>query len=307
MRRLPVILVALLGALALTSQGCAELAAVNRSFAVTSPEARDALRQMADDPKPLERPVVVLGGFADPGIGAPHLAGDLRKVLGEHDDVRIITVSFPFALSFDECRDKVIEAVDEAFPTDDPLHTAEVDVVGISMGGLVGRYAAAPGAGGDQAGRRLRVRRLFTVSSPHRGARMAILPLVSFGSLQFDMRSGSDFLTALAEHETASSASCGCEVDQPPASHAYADYELYPYVRLGDGIVGAENAAPEGCSPIWLANLPLQDAHMLAASDARIVADIARRLRGEPPFATDPPEPLPGVDVGEVEAQAAAR
>src|SRR4051812_27431594 len=89
---------------ALTAPGCAELAAVNRSFAVTAPEARDALRRMADDPKPLGRPVVVLGGYGDPGLGAPHLAAELRKVLGEHDGLRVITVSFPFALRFDDCR-----------------------------------------------------------------------------------------------------------------------------------------------------------------------------------------------------------
>jgi hypothetical protein len=38
----------------------------------------------------------------------------------------------------------------------------------------------------------------------------------------------------------------------------------------------------------------LEDAHHLAFSDPRIVADIARRLRAEKPFAADPAEPLPG-------------
>ena len=37
----------------------------------------------------------------------------------------------------------------------------------------------------------------------------------------------------------------------------------------------------------------LQGAHLMASKDPRIVADIARRLRGEPPFATTPAEPLP--------------
>jgi hypothetical protein len=38
---------------------------------------------------------------------------------------------------------------------------------------------------------------------------------------------------------------------------------------------------------------PFQDAHLMAMADPRIIADVARRLRGEPPLTSDPPEPLP--------------
>ena len=292
-------------------QGCTELGTVNRSFAVRSPDAQAALAEMADDREPLARPVVVLGGYSDPGIAAPRLAAELRKVLAEREGARVITVSFPFCVSFDQCRDRVIRAVDKLFPNpDDPTKTAEVDVIGISMGGLVARHAAAPEGGGTEGARRLNVRRLFTVSSPHRGARLAALPTFSFGRLQGDMRAGSDFLTALDERECAAALAASAARAEdgvgggPPDPFAYIDYELYPYVRLGDGIVGPENAAPAGMTPIWVPSLPLQDPHILASSDARIIADIARHLRDEPPFATYPPQPLPGTAAGELPAEA---
>jgi hypothetical protein len=66
-------------------------------------------------------------------------------------------------------------------------------------------------------------------------------------------------------------------------------------VRLGDIIVGAPNAAPEGLTPRWLPGEPLQDSHIGAMLDKRIIADVARRLRGEQPLTSDPPQPLPNV------------
>jgi hypothetical protein len=72
-----------------------------------------------------------------------------------------------------------------------------------------------------------------------------------------------------------------------------ASYEIYPYVLLGDGIVGQQYAAPPDKSPIWLAGPPLQFAHAASATDTRIIADIARRLRGERAFSSLPTAPLP--------------
>ena len=66
----------------------------------------------------------------------------------------------------DEARTTVIEAVNKAFPSDDPQWTVPVDVVAISMGGLVARYAGVP-ARGEGDVRKLRVVRLFTLASPH--------------------------------------------------------------------------------------------------------------------------------------------
>lgn len=287
---------------ALLATGCATHAP-NPSFNVSNDDAREALREMREDAKPLPRPLVILGGLDDPGVATMVLTDDFREISG--DDPRVIGVSFFLCGSFDGCRKRVIEAVDKAFPNDDPAWTTEVDVVAVSMGGLVARYAAAePTAPAKRAAsaqeapsassqpttdrtpaRRLRIARLFTISSPHRGAALAFLP--TFNQLQIDMRAGSKFLRRLD----------ACDALALEASSAQTrpagGYELIPYVRLDDMIVGEKNAAPAGWTPWWVPAEPFQDSHMFAIADPRIVADIARRLRGEPPLTTDPPAPLP--------------
>jgi pimeloyl-ACP methyl ester carboxylesterase len=255
-------------ALWMAAGGCATRPA-NRSFDVSATDARRALREMRNWPRPLERPVVVLDGLGPP-MASWLLAGELKRVLG---DDSVLGVTFAFSDTFDNCRSHLVRAVEKHFPSDDPLLTAEVDVVAVSMGGVVARYAATPPGG--TPGKRLKVARLFTISSPHRGAQLAALPAL-LGRKQIDMREGSPFLRDLARRERES-----------------ADYEIVPYARLGDGVVGEHNAAPAGRTPRWLPNLPLEPAHLACFTDPRIVADIVRRLRGEPPFSTDPPEPLP--------------
>jgi hypothetical protein len=225
---------------------------------------------MRADPQKLSRPLVIIGGFGDPNVSPPLFKSFFQTIC--HDS-QIITVSVCFCQSFNECRDKVIEAVDKAFPSADPNFTTDVDVVGACLGGLVARYAAAPSD--DPAHpRRLKISRLFSISSPHTGATLA--QLISITSYHRDMRPNSTFLKKLAQHD------------------AEATYELYPYVRLHDEIVGARHAAPPGVDPFWLPNPPLTMAHFGAMIDVRILADIARRLRGEEPFTQYPATPLPG-------------
>jgi hypothetical protein len=239
---------------------------VNPSFDVDLATASDRIDAIEEEPIPLERPVLVLGGWFDPGFVASRLRKRFRKAF---DTQHVASCAFPFAGSFDNCRKRVLCAVDEAFPNDDPMWTTEVDVVAVSMGGLVARYAAAE----HEAGRRLRIRRLFTIATPHRGAAMAGIP--TFDRLVIDMRAGSEFLATV------------------DAALPHVEYELIPYVRLDDTMVGAENAAPEGEVPWWVPNKPLEGAHLKAAHDARILADIMLRLRSETPFTTEPRTPLP--------------
>jgi pimeloyl-ACP methyl ester carboxylesterase len=245
--------------------GCAARP-VNPSFAISHDQARDALRAMAQLPKPLDRPLVIVNGYDDPGMGSLLVRWQLDPVIR---DRRVVTVGLQWAATFEECRDKIVAAVDHAYPNDHPDRTCDVDVIGVSMGGLAARYAATPKPGK----RRLAVARLFTISSPLRGAKLASLP--TFDSKQIDMRKGSQFLKDLTAAE-------------PPEP-----FTLVPYVRLGDAIVGAANAAPEGHTAWWVPVGPLDLAHISAECDPRIIADIARRLRDEEPFTTDPPAPLP--------------
>ncbi len=249
--------------------GCAT-GIVNPSFPLSVSDAKCELDAMKNAPVELARPVVVAGGYLDPHLGPWWVSRVFRQYTG---DERFVDVSFFFCSTFDQCRTKLIAAVDAAYPSDDPTWTTEVDVVGISMGGLVARDAAAPPENSAATSRRLRIRRLFTLSSPHRGARWASLPC--FLKLHRDMRIGSDLLVRLNEEARGT------------------EYAIYPYVRLGDLIVGAENAAPPGSPPLWVSDRLLQPAHAAGVVDARIHADVARRLRGESPYTTLPAAAIP--------------
>lgn len=252
----------------LSAAGCSADIPANPSFALTYSDAKAALAQMRRDPKSLERPLIIAGGYQDPGLIAPGIANRFRKLTGGSDNIISVTY-FSLVGTFDACSDRLIDVVQEQFPNDDPSVTTEVDVIGYSMGGLVARYAAQPREGE----RRLRINRLFTISTPHRGANLAGIPTAD--ARQIDMRAGSAFLKQL-------------DLQLPEA-----DYELYTYSRLDDLIVGTENAAPLGANPWWVANPPFSLAHVEACKDPRILADIARRVRGETPFATSPAAPLP--------------
>jgi pimeloyl-ACP methyl ester carboxylesterase len=248
--------------------GCGLGTPPNPSFDLTAGEAAAALGTMRQEPRPLERPVVVLGGIYDPGFAASRVSRTLRSVTTDPASIR--AVSFFTTPTFDVCRQRVLDAVNEAWPSDDPHWTVEVDVVAVSMGGLVARYAARPLRDG---GRSLRIRRLFTISTPHRGAVMADLP--TFDGRVLDMRAGSAFLNVL---NTLTSE---------------RDPEILAYTRLGDAVVGAHRAALPAGGAWWVEPPPLSFAHLAVTRDDRILADIARRLRGEPPFTTEPPASLP--------------
>lgn len=244
---------------------------VNPSFPLSVSQARHDLIQMQDKPVALRRPVVVLGGWGDVlGLPPAKLAKLLQKATG---DDRIIAIGFGMCNNFDACRQRVIERVDEAFPSDDPDRTTEVDVIGFSMGGLVARYSEADLNHVDIPSKRLNVANLYTISTPHRGALLA--KVVAPGALARDMKPGSAFMQALDDHFNK------------------ADYPVIPYVRLNDLTVSEHFAAPQGQTPYWLPTIPFTGAHNDAYKDPRIVADIARRLRGETPYTTEPPTPLP--------------
>lgn len=269
-RRRTRVLVAVLPLLTLASLACTNAPTpTNPSFPVTFDEARQALDQMSSHPRPLDRPLVVIGGFLDPNVSPPLYKMHFQRMT---NDDRIVTVSVGLCGSFAECRQKVLEAVDRAYPSTDPTWTTEVDVVGASLGGLVARYAAAP-SDDPAKPRRLKIARLFSISSPQSGATLA--NTLGFTQYHRDMRPGSPFMQALANHD------------------AEATYQIYPYVRLHDEIVGEQYAAPPDREPLWLPNPPLTFSHAGAMADERILADIGLRLRGEPPLSHEPATPLP--------------
>lgn len=262
----------MLAAIAGASQaGCSSPKTENPSFALTVEQAEKELAAMQADPKPFVRPVLVAAGFLDPGPAVAWTASDLRRVTTTPE--MVIEVPFLTTRTFDACRTRVIEKLEARFPSTDAAETVEVDAVGISMGGIVLRHSATP----CDAARRLQLRRLFTIGSPHHGANWAHLG--KFDARARDMAPGSRFLQSLNDGTQRLAESMR--------------YEVIAYVRLGDTLVGEENARWLDGHVWWVENRALQLPHAQAFNDPRILADIARRLRGEPAYTVEPSTPLP--------------
>ncbi len=244
----------------------------NPSFPVTEEMAQADERRMQADHVHLDRPVLVIGGFRSPDMFIEAMTTKLaRMTCGDrYDWIRQPTW---FEGDLEDIARRAIDKVQEAYPSDDPATTIEVDVVGYSMGGIVARYAADRLHKDNPGARRLRINRLFTISTPHRGAWLAErTPLVEDRGVG-DLYRKSLFLTMLDEAYT-------------------GDYPIVPYGRLGDHVVGPINMAPPGRWPIWCSAPLVGDAHLTVNEDRRILTDIARRLRGEAPRGTEG-EPLP--------------
>ncbi|CAN5884734.1 hypothetical protein BH11VER1_BH11VER1_05850 [soil metagenome] len=249
---------------------------VNHSFSVSIRDANADLKRMKSDPRPLPRPLLILSGISEPGIAPLMLSDSFEKT---SDDHRIISVTFPILANMEECRQIVIHTVEKNFPCDDPSFTTEVDVIGLSMGGVIGRFSAStiPLAYPSASHKKLRIHRLFTIGSPHRGANLADLPPLN--SQHIDLRKDSDFIKRLNTP--------GVDGAGP------GGYRIVAYCRLEDGIVGAANSAPPHQTPRWVHRPFFEPGHVGSMFDVRIIADIARQLRNEEPWSHDPPQPLP--------------
>lgn len=238
----------------------------NPSFAPQRREILAELDRMERSPHPLERPVVVLAGWRSPFFVAAALRERLRRLTSPRDD-DFLSISYATKSDIDAIADGVVERVRERWPVAPEEPPVEVDVVAHSMGGLVARLASSP----DRAeSHRLRVRRLFTLATPHRGAKLA--RHIAIDPASQNMRPGSRFLRDLDE------------------SLPSAAFELICYAHLNDRWVGASRTAPHGRTPIWTGGTRFFS-HYSITSDAAILADIARRLRSEPPLAGDPSAP----------------
>jgi pimeloyl-ACP methyl ester carboxylesterase len=218
-------------------------------------------------PVALERPVIVLGGWRSPKCSATWTRNVLRPFTsGREDD--FLCVSYPWSPTIESAAAKALRAVRERFPDQ-----SEFDVVGVSMGGIVARVLAHALVGDDRPP--LRVRRIFTLASPHRGARFA--DWVTPGRAARDLRRGSGLLRRL------------------DALRARGEYELHCYALLRDWLVGATRSAPPGTEPMWLDAETITAkliSHYTVNRDRRLLADVALRLRGEAPIAS-PGSPPP--------------
>ncbi|GJQ28210.1 MAG: hypothetical protein HBSAPP03_00940 [Phycisphaerae bacterium] len=234
----------------------------NPDFALSHELARAEWRRMRTDHRSLPRPVLVLDGWHSPGITAWGLARRLCKLTsGRWSDFAWAT--YPLAMSVDAAARQAMRVVEHR-----GLSGREIDLVGISMGGIVARAITSGvlGLGGPEVVRAVRV---FTLVSPHRGARLAAKVRLDRASEQ--LRPGSDLLRRLDEAFPART------------------YDLTCLALRRDWLVGEENTAPFGMEPYWLdpvGFVPRMLSHFASIYDRRLQVEIARRLRGEPPFAT---------------------
>ncbi|MEO1583390.1 MAG: hypothetical protein AAFR96_02320 [Planctomycetota bacterium] len=245
----------------------------NPDFPVTMAEAKQDLSRMRDSQRALERPVVVLAGYRS----WPQLALGVRWRLipvTSGDGDQFMAISYMFKSDIEQIAGYVVDQIEERWPSGIPSETVEVDVVAISMGGLVARTASLelgdlPG-GTETRSKRLNIGTLYTLGSPHLGAKLAerIAPDKAANS----MKPGSPFLQHL---------------NSRASQH---DYEIVPYAHLNDTWVGATNTAPPGQDPIWTGGTHLMS-HFSITTDDRIMADLSRRLRGEEPIAAPSPAP----------------
>jgi len=208
------------------------------------------------------------------------LARRIRAHTGR-DKTSVISVAFPTCGSIPRAAQKLVETVQKNWPCDNPDHTTQVDIVAVSMGGLAARFAALPPETRAQleqlqtqpAGvapkhppartaaplRTLHIRNLFTIATPHRGARLA--KYIAPDAAAKSMRPGCPFIAALD--------------DATPAT----PYELTCYARTRDWWVGQHNTAPKGQTPITYKAPLLTCSHLCVTMDKRIAADIANRVQ----------------------------
>lgn len=259
---------------------CIPLPESNPSIAVSRDVAREDLDRMQADHRPLHRPVVILNGYAAAPVHIQFLAAALWDATsGDTND--ILAISYPFSHNLDDLALQIVDQVDTRWPSADPAQTIEVDVVGFSLGGILARWAAlppdqrtragesAPDPAPKPTGKSLRIARLFTLDSPHRGSKLATaFPLTAIAR---DLAPGSPLLSTLDS--------------LPPPS-----FEIIPYAQLGDDVVGATRSAPPGQDPIWSRGT-LLFSHWSITDNPLIIADIARRLRDEPALLSPGPPP----------------
>ena len=242
----------------------------NPDFPLTHAEAALEFERMRAFPVAPKRPVLVLAGYHAWQLTVASTARTLRSlVCGAGGPTNHFhAIAYPLSFDIESIAKRVVREVDRLWPNDgnwEPHRTTEIDVVGVSMGGIVARVAAQlPLVDGQK---RLRIARLFTLATPHRGALLAdALPRFARDRAASDLRSDSPMLARLN------------------AGIPTAKYDLTCYARLNDKWTGSTRAAPPGRDPIWVSGLRLMS-HTLITLDARILADIARRLRGEEPLA----------------------
>jgi hypothetical protein len=249
-------------------QGCTYLPKPSEPHPASKEQVMEQWNRLRAEPAELERPVLVFDGWVPTG-GGHAIADHIRALTGNGKDMIVLKTNYLFG-SAEGMAHGAVKLVEKRWPCDDPEWTTEVDVVALSNGGVYSRLATLPSITGKDR-KRLNAKRIFTISSPHRGLRFGI-QRIPFDAALWDVQPNSNVLNYLNEH-----------FDE-------ADYELICYAELNDEMVGAKNAAPPGRGSYWTDTVHLMS-HISSAYNRRILTDIALRLRGEAPMTAEPSEP----------------
>jgi hypothetical protein len=217
---------------------------------------------MAARPVKPERPILVLGAYHawSPVVWA--MVRKLRRLTGAGEQ-EVVGVAYPWETSLRAAAVKGVTRAAAAWGLSPAATTVPVDVVGLSMGGLIARMASA----GDNEALglppdlpRLDAVRIFTFGSPMQGSRRAMR--IRPDQAARDMRPGSAILQRIS---------------------AATGPEIISYAQLRDNVVGATRTAPAGLEPIWSSGT-LLFSHFTTPHNPWFLADMARRLRGEEPL-----------------------
>ncbi|MBX9736784.1 MAG: GPI inositol-deacylase [Phycisphaerales bacterium] len=247
----------------------------NAAYPATPSEIQAEYARLAATPpaQPLARPVVIIAGYHAPPL-QPRALQERLTSLTSAPAHAFACLSYQHHIITDRVIDSLCDALASTHPrlidTADPTRSIEVDIIGISAGGLFARALSLPRFGTQHRTLVLRPRRIFTIGTPHRGAILA--RDIQLDPMGLDLNTGSAFLKHL-------------DTTPPPSP-----YDLTCYARLRDAWVGATNCSPPGQHPIWTPGL-IACSHLSLTQDRRILVDLARRLRGESPWATasEPP------------------
>ncbi len=228
-------------------------------------------------PVPLARPVLLLNGYR--GFSGLALSvRDLLATLTSTDRNDFIVVSYATLGDIESITRRVMSLVRDRLGIDpDSKVSPAMDVLGISMGGVLARWCAMDAdtrvfakqhvpelrSSRKSSPLHIDVARAFTFGSPHRGAILA--DRIAPDSAARCMRSNSPWLLAMDAYQR-----------QNPI-------DLTCYTLLKDRWVGATRTAPPGMHPVWMRG-PSIMAHFSAPRWEPFVLDVARRLRGERPL-----------------------
>lgn len=214
-------------------------------------EVEAELARMAREPVGLRRPLVVLNGYHTPPNEVWWAKARLSRLTSRRAS-DFGTVSYMYATRLGDAAEKAVRGVERRWGKG-----VEIDVVGISMGGIVARLAA------HEMG--LRMVRLFSFATPHDGSSRAVF--IAPDEAARDMKPGSAFLTRL--------------------NAFHRPYSMVCYGQENDAVVHHRGAAPPGERPFVAPGSWMME-HFTTLHNPWFMLDLARRLRGEEPLLKHP-------------------